>query len=74
MLGRNVGKGLRFHPVATASQLPLTPRVNETTVNDGDFPLRPSQSYKLKILRTSFAALLPSLLTTCYCLNIHSRR
>ena len=39
MLGRNVGKGLRFHPVATASQLPLTPRVNETTVNDGDLPM-----------------------------------
>ena len=39
MQGRNRGKGLRFHPVATASQLPLTLRVNETTVNDGDLPM-----------------------------------
>ncbi len=48
MLGRNRGKGLRFHPVADVVSHSPGLAVRETTQKEGDFPLRPSQSYKLK--------------------------
>ncbi|MEI6102597.1 MAG: cupin domain-containing protein [Methanothrix sp.] len=41
------GKGLRFHPVADVVSHSPGLAVRETTLKDGDFPLRPSQSYKL---------------------------
>jgi hypothetical protein len=45
----NRGKGLRFHPLRLHRNSRKLCGVSEITRKDGDFPLRPSQSYKFKI-------------------------